>query len=44
MKPHLYACIHAAEFPAQSLLRLRPELESLPVAVLDGRPPMQILC
>jgi len=44
MKPRLYACIHAAEFPAQSLLRLRPELESLPVAVLDGRPPMQILC
>jgi len=44
MKPHLYACIHASEFPAQSLLRLRPELESVPVAVLDGRPPMQILC
>ena len=27
----------------RSLLRLRPELESLPVAVLDGRPPTQIL-
>jgi protein ImuB len=40
----LYACVHAAEFPAQSLLRLHPELQSEPVAVLEGQPPMQTIC
>ena len=37
MNTELYACIHAAEFPAQALLRLHTELESVPVAVLQGR-------
>jgi hypothetical protein len=32
----LYACLHAAEFPAQALLRLRAGLKSQPVAILDG--------
>jgi protein ImuB len=36
MSRELYACIHAAAFPAQALLRLRPDLKSLPVAVIDG--------
>jgi protein ImuB len=40
----LYACIHAAEFPAQALLRLRPDLQSYPVAVIDGRPPHEFVC
>jgi len=40
----LYACVHAAEFPAQALLRLRPELQSEPVVVLDGRPPLETVC
>ena len=40
----LYACIHAAEFPAQALRRLHPELESEPLAVLEGRPPLQTVC
>jgi protein ImuB len=40
----LYACVHAAEFPTQALLRLRPELQSEPVAVLDGRPPLETVC
>ena len=35
MKNQLYACIHAADFPVQALLRLHPELESKPVAVLE---------
>jgi protein ImuB len=40
----LYACVYAAEFPAQALLRLRPDLQSTPVAVLEGRAPMQTVC
>lgn len=44
MSHELYACIHAAEFPAQTLLRLHPELRSTPVAVLEGLPPHQVIC
>jgi len=44
MKQELYACVHAAEFPAQALLRLRTELESEPVAILEGRPPLETVC
>lgn len=40
----LYACLHATEFPAQALLRLRPELHSLPCVVMDGQPPFQQVC
>jgi len=40
----LYVCIHAAEFPAQALLRLRPELRAEPVAVLDGIAPEETVC
>ena len=42
MTAQLYACVHAEEFPAQALLRLRTDLASQPVAVLpsprSGRP------
>jgi len=44
MTNHLYACIHAEEFPAQALLRLRTDLAVQPVAILDGRPPLQSVC
>ncbi len=44
MSPGLYACVHAAEFPSQALLRLRPDLQSLPVAVLEGRAPLEAVC
>ena len=44
MSNGLYACVHAAEFPAQALLRLRPDLQSLPVAVLEGRAPLEQVC
>ena len=40
----LYACAHVEEFPAQALLRLRTDLATQPVAVLDGRPPLQTVC
>lgn len=40
----LYAAIHAAEFPAQAILRLRPDLRSKPVAILDGTAPHEAVC
>jgi len=40
----LYACAYAAEFPAQALLRLRPDLRAEPVAVLEGRAPIELVC
>ena len=42
--PKLYACLYAKEFPAQALLRLRPELHNLPCVVMDGEPPFQQIC
>lgn len=44
MSHELYACVHAAEFPAQALLRLRTDLHSVPVAVLQGRAPQETVC
>jgi protein ImuB len=43
MSDELYACVCAAEFPAQALLRLRTELQE-PVAVLEGRAPQEAVC
>ena len=40
----LYACLYAREFPAQALLRLRPELHSKPCVVMEGEPPLQQVC
>ena len=39
-----YACVDVQEFPLQALLRLRPELQNKPVAVLDGEPPFEQVC
>jgi protein ImuB len=44
MSRELYACVCAAEFPAQALLRLRPELQSEAMAVLEGRAPLEEVC
>lgn len=44
MSRERYACIHSQEFPLQSLLRLRPELHGKPVAVLNGRAPLETVC
>ena len=45
MKPDpLYAAVHVAEFPAQAILRLRPDLQSASVVVLDGSPPQERVC
>jgi protein ImuB len=40
----LYACLYAREFPAQALLRLRPELHSSACVVMDGKPPSEQIC
>ena len=40
----LYACLYAKEFPAQALLRLRPELREKAVVVMDGDPPLETVC
>jgi protein ImuB len=40
----IYACVHATEFPAQALLRLRPELRDQPCVVMEGEPPLQQVC
>ena len=40
----LYACLFAKEFPAQAMLRLRPELRERAVAVMEGEPPLQSVC
>jgi len=44
MSTALFACVHAAEFPAQALLRLRPDLRTEPVVIMDGRPPHEFAC
>ncbi|MFP5268656.1 MAG: DNA polymerase Y family protein [Acidobacteriota bacterium] len=44
MSRELYACVHAAELPAQALLRLRPELRAQPVVVLEGPAAQQTVC
>jgi protein ImuB len=40
----LYACLYVREFPAQAMLRLRPQLRESPVAVLEGTAPRQWVC
>lgn len=39
-----YACICAKEFPAQALLRLRPELRNRPCVVMEGKAPLEQVC
>ena len=40
----LYACLCAREFPAQALLRLRPDLRDQPCVVMEGAPPLEQAC
>jgi protein ImuB len=39
-----YACLYVKEFPAQSMLRLRPELRIQPCVVMEGEPPHEYVC
>src|SRR3954452_10560290 len=36
-----FACIFVPDFPVEALLRAEPKLRSQPVAVLEGKPPLQ---
>jgi protein ImuB len=40
----LYVGLYAREFPAQALLRLRPELHDKPCVVMAGKPPFEQVC
>jgi protein ImuB len=40
----LYACVYAKEFPAQALLRLRAELRDKACVVMEGEPPVEVVC
>lgn len=40
----LYAAVHAAEFPAQAILRLRPDYQAQPAVILDGYAPHERVC
>lgn len=40
----LYACVCLKEFPAQAMLRLRPELRDQPCAIMQGDPPLEEVC
>jgi len=37
----LYACLYAREFPAQAMLRLRPELRGKACVIMEGESPLQ---
>ena len=43
MQP-LFVCVHVLEFPAQVMLRLRPDLAHRPAVVLEGTPPLEQVC
>src|SRR6202012_682741 len=40
----LYACLYAKEFPAQALLRRRPDMRDRTCVVMEGDPPLQAVC
>ncbi len=44
MRTELYACLYATEFPAQALLRLRPGAKEQACVVMEGDPPLQLVC
>jgi len=37
----MYAALHTPDFPVQAMVHRRPELHKLPVALLDGEPPLE---
>jgi protein ImuB len=43
-RAELYACLYVREFPAQVLMRLRPELRERAVVVMEGEKPLETVC
>ncbi|AFL87985.1 nucleotidyltransferase/DNA polymerase involved in DNA repair [Terriglobus roseus DSM 18391] len=43
-QPQVYLAVHVPEFAAQALLRMRPDLQCKPVAVVKGIAPLQEVC
>ena len=43
-RAELYACLYVREFPAQALMRLRPELRERAVVVMQGERPLESVC
>jgi protein ImuB len=43
-RAELYACVYAKEFPAQAMLRLRPELREKAIVVMQGEAPLEEVC
>lgn len=43
-RPEVFACVYVRDFPAQVLLRLRPDLRCLPFVVMAGDPPLEHVC
>lgn len=39
-----YVCLYVKEFPAQALLRFHSELQAKPCVVMEGDPPLELLC
>lgn len=40
----IYTCICVKEFPAQALLRMRPDLRERACVVMEGEPPLEQVC
>jgi len=40
-RAEVFACVYVRDFPAQALLRLRPELRMKPCVVMAGEPPLE---
>ncbi len=40
----LYVCLYVKQFPAQAILRLRPDLRDQPCVVFSGDPPLERVC
>src|SRR6478736_2497339 len=39
-----FACIFVPDFPMEAIVRAEPALRSQPIAVLEGKPPLQKIC
>src|ERR1700761_1746205 len=43
-RPEVFACVYVQDFPAQAMLRMRPELRVMPCVVMAGEPPLEAVC